>query len=224
MPLRSVGARFAISVGLIALVACAPPGVDELARGVVRVEALPCGKSGVGSGTVLNGSLVLTNAHIVAGSTDDVTVRTWDDRLLDGLVVGFDSERDLALIDVQGLDTGGFDLAEAVEGEAVRILARPAGLDVEVLGATVLRLINATGDDIYGEGDVSRGAIELSVEVGPGVSGGAVVNERGQLVGLVFADSRRRPDVSYAVDAAEVRAFVDETDRDVAADTLRCRN
>lgn len=213
----------AISLGLAALAGCAAPTVDQLAHGVVRVEALPCGKSGVGSGSVLSGDLVLTNAHIVAGSTDDVTVRTWDDRVLAGVVVGFDSERDLALIEVDGLDIDGFDLEEPVEGERTRILARPVGLDLDVLDATVLRLINATGDDIYGEGDVSRGAIELSVDVGPGVSGGPVVNEDGQIVGIMFADSRRRAEVSYAVDSEEVRAFVDETDSDTPADTLRCR-
>lgn len=216
-------ARFAIALALIALAGCGAPTVDELARGVVRVEALPCGKSGVGSGSVLDGGLVLTNAHIVAGSADDVTVRTWDDRVFDGLVVGFDSERDLALISVTGLDGVSFDLGEPVEGGVTRILARPTGLDLEVLDATILRLINATGDDIYGESDVSRRAIELSVDVRPGVSGAGVVDERGQLVGVVFAESRRRAEVSYAVDAREVRAFVEETDPHTAADTLRCR-
>lgn len=211
-------------LGLVALSGCAAPTVDELASGVVRVEALPCGKSGVGSGSVITGGLVLTNAHIVAGSTDDVTVRIWDERLLDGLVVGFDSERDLALIKVDGLDIDGFDLAEPVEGELVRILARPGGPGLEVLDATILRLINATGDDIYGQGDVSRGAMELSVDARPGVSGGAVVNGDGQMVGIMFADSRNRADVSYAVDSQEVRAFVAETDPDIPADTLRCRN
>jgi S1-C subfamily serine protease len=221
---RPFGVRLAIWLGLVALFACSSPTVDELGQAVVRVESLPCGRSGVGSGSVLDRDLVLTNAHIVAGSNDDVTVRTWDDRVFDGLVVGFDSERDLALIRVDGLDIDGLALNEPVEGEATRILARPVGLDLEVLDATILRLINATGDDIYGEGDVSRRAMELSVDVGPGVSGGAVVNESGHMVGIVFADSRRREELSYAVDAQEVRAFVDEIDPEVAADTLRCRN
>ena len=213
-----------MALGMVVLTGCSPPTVDELAQGVVRVEALPCGKTGVGSGAVVGDGLVLTNAHIIAGSIDDVTVRTWDDRLLDGLVVGFDSERDLALISVEGLDVDGFELADPVEGEETRILARPGGLDLDVLDAEILRLINATGDDIYGEGDVSRRAIELSVEVGPGVSGGAVLSERGEMVGVVFADSRRRDDLSYAIDSREVRAFIDETDPNIAADTLRCRN
>ena len=224
MPLGSIVARLAVPLALLGLSGCAAPSVDELSRGVVRIEALPCGRSGVGSGSVLDDGLVLTNAHIVAGSTDDVTVRTWDDRVLPGVVVGFDGERDLAAIEVGGLRGDGFGLAEAEEGERVRIMARPRGVELEILEAEVVRLINATGDDIYGEGDVSRRAMELSVDVVPGVSGGAVINDRGQLVGVVFAESRRRAEVSYAVDAREVSAFVDLIDRDTAADTLQCRN
>lgn len=225
MPLRlqTFCFRFAISLALVGLVGCAAPDIDELARGVVRIEALPCGKTGVGSGSVLDGGLVLTNAHIVAGSDDDVTVRTWDGRVLGGLVVGFDAESDLALIRVDGLGDASFELEAPVEGQATRILARPDGPDLEVLDTTIVRLINATGDDIYGEGDVSRRAIELSVDVVPGVSGAGVINEKGRLVGVVFAESRHRAGISYAVDAREVRAFVEETDSDVAADTLRCR-
>ncbi len=213
-----------MSLLFLGLVGCAAPGIDELARGVVRIEALPCGRSGVGSGAVLAGNLVLTNAHIVAGSADDVTVRTWDDRLLPGTIVGFDDERDLAVIKVEGLNGTGFDLGEPEEGEAARIMARPGGVELEILETTVVRLINATGDDIYGEGDVSRSALELSVDVVPGVSGAAVVNDDGELVGVVFAESRKRAEISYAVDAREVAAFVDTVDPGTPADTLRCRN
>lgn len=223
MPSMSSVLRLAVPFVLLGLFGCGAPGVDELARGVVRVEALPCGRSGVGSGSVLDGGLVLTNAHIVAGSIDDVTVRTWDDQVLPGVVVGFDGERDLAVIEVEGLGGATFEVGEPEEGEKVRILARPGGVELEVLEATVVRLINATGDDIYGEGDVSRGAMELSVDVLPGVSGAPVINDRGQLVGVVFAESRRRAEVSYAVDAREVAAFIDSVDPDTVADTLRCR-
>lgn len=172
---------------------------------------------------MIGDGLVLTNAHLIAGSTDDVKVRTWDDRVLDGVVVGFDEERDLALISVANLDGDGFELGEPGEGEAARVLARPLGLELEVLEGSIARLINATGDDIYGEGAVSRRAIELSVDVVPGASGAGVVNAAGELVGVVFAESRRRPGVSYAIAASEVVAFIEETDTGTGADTLRCR-
>lgn len=211
-------------LGLAAVVsACSPPSIADTALSVVGVEALPCGRTGVGSGTVVGDGLIVTNAHIVAGSTDDVTVWTGADRVLGGIVVGFDENRDLALIRVEGLDSPAVEFGEPEEGLAANIIARPGGVALEVLGTRVVRLFNATGDDIYGEGDVSRRAIELAADVVPGVSGGGVFSEDGNLVGVVFAESRRRESTSYAVDVSEVRSFLEETDVTTAADTLRCR-
>lgn len=224
---RSMPATLIVRVGLLllagAVVACGPPSISETALSVVRVEALPCGRSGVGSGTVVGEGLVLTNAHMLAGSTDDVMVRTGDDRVFGGLVVGFDEERDLALISVDGLDAPSVEFEDPREGLAATIMARPGGVELEVIDTRIVRLFNATGDDIYGEGDVSRRAIELAADVIPGVSGGGVFSEDGNLIGVVFAESRRRESTSYAVDVSEVHSFMEETDLKSAADTLRCR-
>lgn len=213
---------FALVV-IVCLAACGPPSTEQLAESVVRVEALPCGRTGVGTGTVLDRGFVLTNAHIVAGSTDDVTVRTHDDVVWEAAVVGFDPERDLALLAVNGLELGGVELGDAEVGSQGTILARPRGVDLEVLEVSVVRTFNATGDDIYGEGDVSRGALELSVDVVPGVSGAGVYDRQGRVVGVVFAESRRRDAVTYALTGAEIRQFLAETDRSTVVDTLRCR-
>lgn len=211
-----------LSLALL-LAACGTPSVEEIAKSVVRVEALPCGRPGVGSGTAVGDDVVVTNAHIVAGSTDDVNIRTWEDRLLSGVVVGFDPDRDLAIIRVDGLGvpTAGFGKPE--QGLAGTIIARPGGVERKVLDTRVVRLFNATGDDIYGEGDVSRRAIELEADVVPGVSGGGVFTEKGELIGVVFAESRRRDSTSYAVDVSEVVGFLEETDQTGPADTLGCR-
>ena len=203
--------------------ACGAPSVERVARSVVRVEALPCGQEGVGSGTVVDDQVVVTNAHIVAGSVDDVNVRTWDDRLLPGVVVGFDPERDLAFIRVDGLDVPVASFGEPEQDLAATIIARPGGVERETVDTRVVRLFNATGDDIYGEGDVSRRAIELEADVVPGVSGGGVFSDEGELIGVVFAESRRRENTSYAVDVSEIIGFLQETDQTSPADTLSCR-
>ena len=221
MPTRMTGA-FLVSLGAV-LAACGTPSVDEIAQSVVRVESLPCGRNGVGSGTAVGDDVVVTNAHIVAGSTDDVSIRTWDDRLLPGVVVGFDPERDLALVQVDDLDVPTASFGEPERGLAATIIARPGGLEGAFLETRIVRLFNATGDDIYGEGDVARRALELEADVVPGVSGGGVFTEKGELIGVVFAESRRRDSTSYAVDAGEIVAFLEETDRTRPADTLRCR-
>lgn len=210
-------------VALLLLVACAPPSPEELAGSVVRVEARPCGKVSAGTGSAVGEDLVLTNAHIVAGSSDDVTVRTADDRLLSAVVVGFDRARDLALLSVADLGLGPVELGDAEDGSEALILARPAPVDLEILDVTIVKSFTATGDDIYGEDDVSRRALELAVDVVPGVSGAGVYDQSGRLVGVVFAESRQRDNVAYAVAGEEIRAFLHRTDAAAPTDTLRCR-
>lgn len=172
---------------------------------------------------MVDDGLVLTNAHIVAGSTDDVTIRTGDDRVLEAVVVGFDPERDLALLQIDRLELQAVVLGEPKEGSNGKILARPTGLELETLDVVIVKRFVATGDDIYGEGDVSRQALELAIDVVPGVSGAGVYDARGRLVGVVFAESRRRGDVTYAVSGDEVRAFLEDVDPATPADTNRCR-
>lgn len=217
----------AIPLALVPMVAilasCAPPALDEVAEGAVHIEAKPCGRSANGSGLTLEDGLVLTNAHLVAGSTDDVQVETGDGEVLSAVVVGFDVARDLALLAVDGLEAESLELADAQSGAEVSIMARPVDSEIRVLEARVSREFNATGDDIYGEGDVSRRALELNVDVVTGVSGAGVYDADGRLVGVVFAESRRRDKVAYAVTSSEVRVFVEETDATSAANTRRCR-
>lgn len=221
---RAYASTFVFVLAIATLGGCAGHSVEELvSSSAVRVEARPCGKSGSGSGAVVGEGLVITNAHIVAGSGDDVTVRTGDDLVHAGIVVGFDSERDLALIRVPDLDVAAAELGEPSEGMAATILARPGGVGLEALQTEVVRRLTATGDDIYGEGDVSRRALELAADVKPGVSGAGVFDDDGRLIGVVFAESRRRDQTTYAVDASEVRAFIEEVDLSTPADTQRCR-
>ncbi|NIS31552.1 MAG: hypothetical protein GWN73_15055 [Actinobacteria bacterium] len=86
----------------------------------------------------------------------------------------------------------------------------------------VLRRINATGDDIYGEGDVARQALELAADIAPGASGAAAFTDDGSAAGIVFAESRGRP-VAYAVDVTEIEAFLAETDVATPVPAGRCR-
>jgi S1-C subfamily serine protease len=171
----------------------------------------------------LEDGLVLTNAHLVAGSTDDVQVGTGDGEVWPAVVVGFDIDRDLALLGVDGIEVERLELADAEKGAEASIVARPVDSGLRVLETIVVKEFNATGDDIYGEGDVSRRALELSVDVVAGVSGAGVYDADGRLVGIVFAKSRRRDNVAYAVASSEIRSFLGETDAASAANTLRCR-
>ncbi len=96
----------------------------------------------------------------------------------------------------------------AVVRTAGRVGKRVGGAGVRVLTlrgpvrASVKRRIRA---DVDGR---VRDALEIRAAVRPGDSGAPLVDGRGHLLGVVFARSRSRPDVAYAVDAREVRALL----------------
>lgn len=213
-----------VSIALVLMLAACGDATAGLPSSLaVHVEAAPCGRGSNGSGFAVGEDLVLTNAHLVAGSLDDVQVRTASGQLIPATVVGFDIVRDLALLRVDGVEADPVRFAEVVEGSQVSIVARPHDSSIRRLEAVVVREFNATGDDIYGEGDARRRAIELKVDVPRGVSGAGVFSADGGLIGVVFAESIRKNDSAYAVVGVEVERFLEESDPSSVADTLKCR-
>ncbi|HEY7623127.1 MAG TPA: hypothetical protein VH834_25355, partial [Solirubrobacteraceae bacterium] len=72
--------------------------------------------------------------------------------------------------------------------------------------ATVRRAITATVR-VEPAPAVRRPALELGADVAPGDSGAAVVDDRGRVVGVLFATSRDRAHTAYAVDATALAAL-----------------
>lgn len=154
---------------------------------------------------VVDSGLVLTNAHVVAG-TDGIEV---DGRA--GAVVGFDSNRDLAAVSVAGLDRQPVDVAAATEaGDVGTLVAIDATARTVRHPFEVRRTIRATGEDIYGVDGADRRALEVEVEFQQGWSGSGLFDDDAQLVGMAFAGSRRKPDVAYAIAESEIVGFLAE--------------
>jgi S1-C subfamily serine protease len=166
--------------------------------------AAACRRGQEGSGWVLAPGRVVTNAHVVAG-IEDVTVRVrGTGPALHGSVVVFDPQRDLAVISVPGLNAPalplGTDLARGAEAVVAGFpLDGPLRLDA----ARVRQVINATGQDIYGQPGVTREIYSLLTRVEPGNSGGPLLSSAGQVVGVVFAKSLDDDQTGYALTLAE---------------------
>jgi S1-C subfamily serine protease len=67
-------------------------------------------------------------------------------------------------------------------------------------------IINAAGEDIYGNATVTREVIAVRAVVRPGNSGGPLVDVGGRVVGVVFAASVDDPETGYALTVQEVSA------------------
>ncbi len=137
----------------------------------------------VGSGVVVDArqGYVLTNHHVVSGAeTISVTLR--DGRKLNAKVIGSDSESDVAVIQIPSGNLTALKLADSDAlrvGDFVVAIGNPFGLGQTVTSGIVSAL-GRTGLGIQGYEDF----IQTDASINPGNSGGALVNLRGELVGI----------------------------------------
>jgi S1-C subfamily serine protease len=129
------------------------------------------------SGTVVGPEQVLTVAHVLPA--DEVTVRTPDGRELTGMVAGRDPSSDLALVRVEGLGLPALGAGGSVRvGELLLAVGRPPHGTQATLG-----LLERAAPE--------RGWLPSGAAPFRGVSGGALVDARGGLVGVLNAGIRR---------------------------------
>lgn len=195
--------------------------VNLVSPSTVNVEGLGCGGIKEGSGFVVERDLVATNAHVVAG-TATVSVRLTDGSTREGTVVTFDEDRDLALIQVPGLERPPITIDDAVVGEGVAAFGHPGGQDqLRVAPVSVEDQIEAVGRDIYNRGRVRRDVLVLAAELRQGDSGAAVIDADANVIGVVFAVAPDQSATAYALAASELREVLGQP-RDAGVGTGGC--
>jgi S1-C subfamily serine protease len=205
-----------------------PPGdtglsqgvVDHVTRSVVQVEGVACRRIQLGSGFVIDGGYVVTNAHVVAGEPS-TTVRRDDGHELTATVVVFDPGRDLAVLAVDGIDRPGLTLRAGEIGETGGVFGFPAGGELRIAPFELSRHLTATGRDIYNEARISRDVYSVAAHLQGGDSGAALVGHDAAVVGMTFAVAPDRDGVAYALTAAEVLSAL-EIDRSRPVETGAC--
>jgi hypothetical protein len=183
---------------------------ERVRRSVVKVEADGCPIDYTGSGFVAARNIVVTTAHVVAGS-EWPWVWSGGQGWLDATVVVFDPGRDLAVLFVPGLEAPALALGDARSGESSALFGYPAGGSLQAAAAHVLGSRDTRVRGIYGAWD-SRDVISIRARLEPGDSGGPLVDEAGYVVGVVFA---RSGGVGYVIPSPDVRAVLDAPHSDV---------
>jgi len=147
-----------------------------------------------GSGVIISeDGYVLTNYHLVGGA-DEINVALPDGRLFTATGIGADSETDLAVVKINTDESlpscGLFHDAEARVGDIVLAIGNPFGV-----GQTVTQgIISATRRRISGTSHFQH-FLQVDAAINPGNSGGALINTRGDLLGInsaVFSSYRTR--------------------------------
>lgn len=145
-------------------------------------------RRGYGSGVIISkDGYIVTNNHVVEGA-DEITVKLNDDRELQGRIIGTDPSTDLALIKIEGDDfptipVGDSDALKV--GEWVLAVGNPFNLNSTVTAGIVSAKARAIGTETAnGQAATIQSFIQTDAAINSGNSGGALVNARGELVGI----------------------------------------
>lgn len=171
-------------------------------QSVVRVEGTSssCAMRMTGTGFVAAPGLVVTNAHVVAG-TDHVGVRVKGvGKQYKARVIYWDKKMDVAVLSVTGLKVTPVEIGvEAKRGTGAVIAGFPGGGSLKLVPAGVRSSSTAGGTDIYGLTPVKRRIYALLSDIKQGDSGAPVIGLDGKVIGMVFASSATDSKLGYAL-------------------------
>jgi S1-C subfamily serine protease len=183
------------------------PGLMSATSRIVKVmgTAPSCDRSIEGSGFVYSPDHVLTNAHVVAGVTQNQDVFTSDGTEYSAKVVFYDPQVDIAVLYVPGLNVTPLHFAgQASNGADAIVAGYPLDHPFTAVAARVGQTEPAVGPDIYQTGTVNRQIYEIRAVVEPGNSGGPLLSPQGTVYGVVFAAAVGESDTGFALTAGEV--------------------
>lgn len=166
----------------------------------------------LGSGVIVDAErgLVLTNNHVVEGA-DDIKVTLTDGRNLHAEVVGRDPDTDVAVIRIPAERLTAVRLANSDQlkvGDFVVAVGNPFGLGQTVTSG----IVSALGrSGLRGLG--FQNFIQTDASINPGNSGGALVNLRGELIGIntaIFSPSGGNVGIGFAIPANLARNIMEQ--------------
>ncbi|PPJ07624.1 MarP family serine protease [Nocardia cyriacigeorgica] len=190
------------------------PVAARLQQSVLRIRGVApsCQRALEGSGFVISHERVMTNAHVVAGTTS-VTVDTATGPL-EAEVVLFDPSTDVAVLSVPGLTAPEIPeaAAPARSGDSAIVLGYPGGGRYTASAARVRETLDLTGPTIYRDGTIEREVYTVRGQVRAGNSGGPLVDTEGNVLGVVFGAAVTDDDTGYVLTLQEVRRQLDAAD------------
>jgi S1-C subfamily serine protease len=155
--------------------------VDAVQPSVVTIFT----ESGLGSGVIYSeDGVIITNEHVIRGNRD-VELAFADGRRIAGSVIAADVVSDLALVQAERGNLPAADFASELPriGELAVVIGSPLGFESTVTAG----IISGLHREIPGSASTSQSLVDLiqtDAPISPGNSGGAVVNGRGQIIGI----------------------------------------
>ena len=166
---------------------------------------------GQGSGVIVEANgLIITNNHVV-NKADEIRVFLSDKREFKGKLIGTDAKTDIAIVKIEATGLPAIPWADSDQlevGEFVLAVGSPFGLTQTV----TMGIVSAVGRASMGIAEYED-FIQTDAAINPGNSGGALVNVRGELVGIntaIFSQSGGSMGIGFAVPSNLSRAVMDQ--------------
>lgn len=169
-------------------------------------------ESGLGSGVIVSpNGYIITNNHVVEGATS-VKVTLSDHREFTAKIIGTDPQSDIAVIKIENKNDLPVlpisDSSKLQVGDIVLAIGNPFGLTQTV----TMGIVSATGRNSLGI-EAYEDFIQTDAAINPGNSGGALINGRGELVGIntaILSGSGANAGVGFAVPVNMARNVMDQ--------------
>ncbi len=182
----------------------ASPGVERARDSVVKILGqAKCDRGIEGSGFAYADGRIMTNAHVVAGVETPMVVVGREQ--VPTRVVVFNKDLDIAVLAVDGVDLDPLRFDDDGEaGQSAAILGYPENGPFDARAARIRNEMRLRSPDIYDRGQVVRETFAIRGLVRSGNSGGPLVSETGEVLGVIFAASVADKSTGYALTADQV--------------------
>ncbi len=189
------------------------PIVEKVGPAVVNIDGgsqrspFP---TNAGSGIIIDGrrGIVVTNSHVVEGA-GSLTVTLKDGRSFQATILGSEPHLDLAVLKIKGgaLPEARFGPSgDLKEGSWVLAIGNPYGFS----NTATVGIVSAKGRNLQDDETFLNDLIQTDAAINPGNSGGALVNVRGEVVGLNVAMRPGAQGIAFAIPAEIVKDAVDQ--------------
>ncbi|MFK2903253.1 trypsin-like peptidase domain-containing protein [Dyella ginsengisoli] len=186
------------------------PLMQRLFGGMPAGPAYKRREQSLGSGVIVNADgYVLTNNHVIANA-DDIQVLLYDGRVAQAKIVGADQETDLAVlkIDANNLPVAHFQPHASVRpGDVVLAIGNPFGLNQTV----TMGIVSAIGRQLSSSSP--EDFIQTDAAINLGNSGGALIDARGNLVGintLLIGKAANAEGIGFAIPMDSAKKVLDQ--------------
>ncbi len=169
---------------------------------------------GVGSGVIITkDGFILTNSHVVSdGSASEINVILSDGEKIAAKLIWNDSDLDLAVVKVEKAGLSPVEMGDSDDvsiGDKAIAIGNPLGLDLQsTLTSGIISGLNRT---IRLENNASMdGLMQTDASINSGNSGGALLNSKGQLIGINTAKASQGEGIGFAIPINTIKPIVDK--------------